>query len=51
MLREVLENLLSNAVKYSPQDKSIDAVLQRQENAVRIEIRDEGEGFHRCSLS
>jgi signal transduction histidine kinase len=45
MLREILENLLSNAVKYSPQGKSIDAVLRVQGNAVRIEIRDEGEGI------
>jgi signal transduction histidine kinase len=45
MLREVLENLLSNAVKYSPQGKSIDAVLQAHTKAVRIEIRDEGEGI------
>ena len=45
MLREVLENLLSNAVKYSPQGKNVFVRMKTSNDAVRVEVQDEGEGI------
>ncbi len=45
MLREVLENLLSNAVKYSPHGKNVFVRLKASNEAVRVEVQDEGEGI------
>jgi signal transduction histidine kinase len=42
---QVLENLVSNAIKYSPSGKSIFVRLSRFEDAVRLEVRDEGPGL------
>ncbi len=45
-MREVFENLVSNAIKYSPRGKRIEVSLaQTSENAVRIAIKDEGQGL------
>ncbi len=44
-LMQVLDNLVSNAVKYSPHEKNIFIRLESSDNAVRIEIRDEGPGI------
>jgi len=45
MLREVLENLLSNALKYSPQGKTVVVRLKANNEVVRVEVQDEGEGI------
>lgn len=45
MLREVLENLLSNAVKYSPQGKNVFVRMKTSNDAIRVEVQDEGEGI------
>ena len=45
MLREVLENLISNAVKYSPHGKTVVVRLKASNEAVRVEVQDEGEGI------
>ena len=42
---QVLENLVSNAVKYSPPGKEIFVRLRRQDQGVRVEVRDEGPGL------
>ncbi|MCU0427120.1 MAG: ATP-binding protein [Candidatus Kapabacteria bacterium] len=44
-MMQVLDNLLSNAVKYSPYGKDVFVRLSNNENAVRIEVQDEGEGI------
>jgi signal transduction histidine kinase len=45
MLREVLENLLSNAVKYSPHGKNVFVRMKAGNDAVRVEVQDEGQGI------
>lgn len=45
MVREVLENLLSNALKYSPQGKTVVVRLKANNEVVRVEVQDEGEGI------
>jgi signal transduction histidine kinase len=42
---EAVENLLDNAVKYSPHGKRIVVRVLGADNAVRIEVQDEGEGI------
>jgi signal transduction histidine kinase len=43
-MMQVLDNLISNAVKYSPFDKNISIRLRTSNEAVRVEIQDEGPG-------
>ena len=45
LLQMLINNLLENANKYSPKDKPIRAVLERQQGVVRLQIIDEGEGI------
>jgi signal transduction histidine kinase len=42
---EVLDNLISNAVKYSPQGKNIYIRLNISNEAVAVEVQDEGPGL------
>lgn len=61
LLRHVLLNLLSNAFKYSPDDSVVTLEVGHDDEAIRIEVSDEGigipeeererlfEAFHRCS--
>ncbi len=42
---QVIDNIVSNAVKYSPRGKNIFISLQSSEDAVRVEVRDEGPGI------
>ncbi len=51
MLREVLENLVSNAVKYSPQGKTVVVRLKASNEAVRVEVQDEGEGISEADMT
>ena len=44
VLREVLENLVSNAVKFSPFGKNVFIRLNTSNDALRVEIQDEGPG-------
>jgi signal transduction histidine kinase len=41
----VLVNLLSNAFKFSPLDRPVKIRLERQENAVRVQVIDRGRGI------
>lgn len=46
-LMTVVDNLLSNAIKFSPRDDTVSIAVQRLgQNAVRIDVRDHGPGFH-----
>ncbi len=45
ILVQVLDNLISNAVKYSPYDKNIFIRLKASNEAVRVEVQDEGPGI------
>lgn len=44
-MMQVLDNLVSNAVKYSPHGKNVFARLKSSNEAVRVEIQDEGQGI------
>ncbi len=43
-LQQVLANLLSNATKFSPDGGVVEVVLARRDDALRISVRDHGEG-------
>ena len=45
LLNSVLGNLLSNAIKFSPSGSSLEILVAREGERLRIEIRDRGEGF------
>lgn len=42
---QVLDNIVSNAVKYSPHGKNIFVRVKTSDEAVRVEVQDEGEGI------
>ena len=44
-MMQVLDNLVSNAVKYSPHGKNVFVRVLSNQAAVRIEVRDEGQGI------
>ncbi|TAE26220.1 MAG: hypothetical protein EAZ92_11000 [Candidatus Kapaibacterium sp.] len=44
-MMQVLDNVISNAVKYSPRGKNVVVRIQSRNEAVRIEVQDEGEGI------
>lgn len=44
-LREALSNLVSNALKYSPPDTRIDVDVERDGDAVRMAVTDQGPGL------
>ncbi len=43
-LQQVLANLLSNATKFSPDGGVVEVVLARRDDALRVSVRDHGEG-------
>lgn len=44
-LAQVVANLLSNAIKYSPDGGTVEVVGERDDNLVRVRVRDEGLGI------
>lgn len=44
-LRQVIGNLISNAIKYSPQGGVVEVSADRDNGAIRVEVRDEGMGI------
>jgi signal transduction histidine kinase len=44
-LRQVIGNLLSNAIKYSPQGGRVEVTARMQEDAVRVDVHDDGIGI------
>ncbi len=45
VMEQIADNLISNAVKYSPFDKRVWVKVAASEEAVRMEVRDEGPGI------
>jgi signal transduction histidine kinase len=45
LVHQILDNLISNAIKYSPEDKNIYLRIFEQQEVVRCEIQDEGQGL------
>lgn len=45
---QVLMNYLSNALKYSPEDSSVEVVLEAGRKQARVSVRDEGAGIARA---
>ena len=43
--KQILDNLVSNALKFSPPEKSIIISLHQLNNAVRLEVKDQGPGL------
>ena len=44
-MAQVVANLLSNAIKYSPEGSTVEIVARRQQDAVRVSVRDHGDGI------
>jgi signal transduction histidine kinase len=44
-LRQVIGNLLSNAIKYSPDGGVVELAAQRENNSIRVFVRDHGMGI------
>ena len=44
-LAQVLANMLSNAIKYSPEGGTVEIVGERDDDVVRVSVRDEGLGI------
>ncbi len=44
-ITQIIDNLISNAIKYSPPDKNVNIRLSQDQNIVRCEIQDEGQGI------
>jgi signal transduction histidine kinase len=50
LVSRICENLLSNAIKYTSSGKNIWVSLSQENDAVRIQVRDEGVGINREEL-
>ncbi len=44
-LKRVLDNFLSNAAKFSPPDSRVEVSISRNKQAVRVAVRDHGQGI------
>jgi signal transduction histidine kinase len=44
-LSRVVENLVTNALKFTPEHKSVRAIVRREDSFALLEIEDEGPGF------
>lgn len=42
---QIFDNLISNALKYSPSGKRVDVRIARRNEAIRVEVQDEGPGL------
>ncbi|MGH7844821.1 MAG: sensor histidine kinase, partial [Candidatus Binatia bacterium] len=49
-LGQVLNNLLSNAIKFTPQGGSIEVGTRKENNSVRIDVKDSGVGIPAAEL-
>ena len=48
---QALENILRNALRYTPVDKSVEVILQEQEDSYQITILDQGPGVPEALLT
>ena len=44
-VKQVLYNLLSNAIRYGPAETPVEVVARREDDMVRVEVRDRGPGI------
>jgi signal transduction histidine kinase len=44
-MAQVMANLLSNAIKYSPEGGTVEVIGEREDDHVRVSVRDEGLGI------
>jgi PAS domain S-box-containing protein len=44
-MQQVIHNLLSNAIKFTPAGKNVDLRLECEDDKLRIQVQDEGEGI------
>jgi PAS domain S-box-containing protein len=51
LMRNIVGNLISNAVKYSPQGGSVRIMVDEQQDAITLVVRDEGIGIPKDDLS
>ena len=49
-MKEIFENLLSNAIKYSYKDSTITLSGRKEEDAVVVEFRDQGQGLSSADM-
>jgi two-component system sensor histidine kinase/response regulator len=45
MLKTIVRNLMSNAIKFSPEESSIDIIMQPEGDYAKISVRDHGVGI------
>jgi signal transduction histidine kinase len=50
-MMQVLENLVSNALKFSQPGRQVYLILKEVENALRLEVKDEGPGLTKDDVS
>lgn len=50
LLERCLQNILANAVEYSPKNSTIELFINNDENFLKIEITDSGQGFSNSDL-
>ncbi|MBZ0282886.1 MAG: PAS domain S-box protein [Anaerolineae bacterium] len=51
LMRQVIINLVGNAIKYSPENRPVFVSLKHQDNAIMLEVRDQGIGIPKDDLN
>jgi signal transduction histidine kinase len=49
-IKQALDNLISNALKYGGKDKTVEILMKEQEDFVRVEVTDHGQGIPKREL-
>ena len=51
LLRRAIENIVRNAIRYSPEGAQVEVSLTREQNVLRVAVRDYGDGVPEESLA
>jgi signal transduction histidine kinase len=51
LLRRAIENIVRNAIRYSPEGAQVEVSLTREQNLIRVSVRDFGDGVPEESLA
>ena len=51
LLRRAIENIVRNAIRYSPEGAQVEVSLTREQNTIRVSVRDFGDGVPDESLA
>jgi two-component system sensor histidine kinase CpxA len=51
LLRRAIENIVRNAIRYSPEGAQVEVSLTREQNTIRVSVRDFGDGVPEESLA